>query len=66
MHLTYEDLILDFINVFGMVLDNKARLIVRYCSKLKDLLKNLASFKMMTEWVDAADVPPTHAFIAEF
>ena len=49
-----------------MVLDNKARLIVRYCSKLKALLKNLASFEMMTEWVDAADVPPTHAFIAEF
>ena len=24
-----------------MVLDNRARLIVRYCSKLKDLLKNL-------------------------
>ena len=49
-----------------MVLDNKARLIVRYCSKLKDLLKKLASFKMMTEWVDAADVPPATAFVTAF
>ena len=27
-------------------------------SKLKALQENLASFEMMTEWVDAADVPP--------
>ena len=27
------------------------------------LQENLASFEMMTEWVDASDVPPPHAFI---
>ena len=35
-------------------------------SKLKALQKNLASFEMMTEWVDAPDVPPPHAFITAF
>ena len=35
-------------------------------SKLKDLQENLASFEMMTEWVDAADVPPAHAFVTSF
>ena len=35
-------------------------------SKLKALQENLASFEMMTEWVDAADVPPPHAFVAAF
>ena len=35
-------------------------------SRLKALQENLASFEMMTEWVDAADVPPPHAFVAAF
>ena len=35
-------------------------------SKLKALQENLASFEMMTEWVDAADVPPPGAFITSF
>jgi hypothetical protein len=30
------------------------------------LQENLASFEMMTEWVDAADVPPPHAFVTAF
>ena len=34
-------------------------------SKLKALQENLASFEMMTEWVDASDVPPW-AFITSF
>ena len=35
-------------------------------SKLKALQENLASFEMMTEWVDASDVPPPHAFVTAF
>ena len=35
-------------------------------SKLKALQENLASFEMMTEWVDASDVPPPWAFITSF
>ena len=35
-------------------------------SKLKALQENIASFEMMTEWVDAADVPPAHAFVTTF
>ena len=35
-------------------------------SRLKALQENLASFEMMTEWVDAADVPPPGAFITSF
>ena len=34
--------------------------------KLKALQENLASFEMMTEWVDAPDVPPPHAFVTAF
>ena len=30
------------------------------------LQENLASFEMMTEWVDASDVPPPGAFITSF
>ena len=35
-------------------------------SRLKALQENLASFEMMTEWVDAADVPPATAFVTAF
>ena len=35
-------------------------------SKLKALQEKLASFEMMTEWVDAAEVPPPHAFVTAF
>ena len=35
-------------------------------SRLKALQENLASFEMMTEWVDAADVPPATAFVTSF
>ena len=35
-------------------------------SKLKALQENLASFEMMTEWVDAADVPLPGEFITSF
>jgi hypothetical protein len=34
--------------------------------KFKALRENLASFEMMTEWVDAPDVPPPHAFVTAF
>jgi hypothetical protein len=30
------------------------------------LQENLASFEMMTEWVDVADVPSPHAFVTAF
>ena len=35
-------------------------------SKLKALQEKLASFEMMTEWVDTPDVPPPHAFVTAF
>ena len=35
-------------------------------SKLKTLQENLVNFEMMTEWVDASDVPPPHAFVTAF
>ena len=35
-------------------------------STLKALQENRASFEMMTEWVDAPDVPPPHAFVTAF
>ena len=35
-------------------------------SRLKALQENLASFEMMTEWVDAADIPPATAFVTAF
>ena len=35
-------------------------------SRLKALQENLASFEMMTEWVDAADIPLPRAFITSF
>ena len=36
------------------------------CRLLKALQENLVSFEMMTEWVDATDVPPPHAFITAY
>ena len=35
-------------------------------SRLKALQENLASFEMMAEWVDAADIPLPRAFIISF
>ena len=35
-------------------------------SKLKALQENLVNIEMMTEWVDAADVPPATAFVTAF
>ena len=35
-------------------------------NRFKALPENLASFQMMTEWVDAADVPPPQNIIISF
>ena len=50
----------------GMVIAGTAIILGGNSSQLKALQENLASFEMMTEWVDAADVPPPHAFVTAF
>ena len=51
---------------WGTVIAGTAIILGGNSSKLKALQENLASFEMMTEWVDAADVPPAHAFVTAF
>ena len=42
----------------GMIIAGTAIILGGDCNKLKALPENLASFQMMTEWVESADVPP--------
>ena len=42
----------------GMVIAGTAIILSGDSNKLKALPENLASFQMMTEWVEPADVPP--------
>ena len=49
----------------GMVIAGTAVILGGDSNKLKALPENLASFQMMTEWVETADVPPPqHTIIA--
>ena len=49
----------------GMVIAGTAVILGGDSNKLKALPENLASFQMMTEWVEPADVPPPqHTIIA--
>ena len=50
----------------GLVIAGTAIILGGNSSRLKALQENLASFEMMIEWVDAADVPPPSAFITSF
>ena len=51
---------------WGTVIAGTAIILGGSGHKFKALREKLASFEMMTEWVDAADVPPPHAFVAAF
>ena len=51
---------------WGEVIAGKGIVLGGNSSRLKALPENLASFEMMTEWVDAADVPPATAFVTAF
>ena len=46
---------------WGTVIAGTAVILGGDSDKFKALLENLASFQMMTEWVDSADVPPPQA-----
>lgn len=49
----------------GMIITGTAIILGGNSNKLKALPENLASFQMMTEWVEPADVPPPqHTIIA--
>ena len=49
----------------GMVITGTAIILGGDSNKFKALPENLASFQMMTEWVESADVPPSqHTIIA--
>ena len=49
----------------GMIIAGTAIILGGNSNKLKALPENLASFQMMTEWVEPADVPPSqHTIIA--
>ena len=49
----------------GMIIAGTAIILGGNSNKLKALPENLASFQMMTEWVEPADVPPPqHTIIA--
>ena len=50
---------------WGTVIAGTAIILGGDSNKLKALPENLASFEMMTEWVESADVPPLqHTIIA--
>ena len=51
---------------WGTVIAGTAIILGGSGHKFKALRENLASFEMMTEWVDAADVPPPSAFVTAF
>ena len=50
----------------GMVIAGTAIILGGDSNKLKALPENLASFQMMTEWVEPADVPPPQHTIISF
>ena len=50
----------------GMVIAGTAIILGGNSNKLKALPENLASFQMMTEWVEPADVPPPQASVIAF
>ena len=50
----------------GMVVAGTAIILGGNSNKFKALPENLASFQMMTEWVDAANVPPPQQTIIGF
>ena len=50
---------------WGTVIAGTAVILGGDSNKLKVLLENLASFQMMTEWVEPADIPlPQHTIIS--
>ena len=50
----------------GMVIAGTAIILGGDSNKFKALSENLASFQMMTEWVDAENVPPPQHSIVAF
>ena len=50
----------------GMIIAGTAIILGGDSNKLKALPENLASFQMMTEWVEPADVPPPRHTIISF
>ena len=50
----------------GMIIAGTAIILGGNSNKLKALPENLASFQMMTEWVEPADVPPPQHTIISF
>ena len=48
---------------WGTVIAGTAIILGGDSNKLKALQENLASFQMMTEWVEPADVPPPQASV---
>ena len=50
----------------GMVIAGTAIILGGDCNKFKALPENLASFQMMTEWVNAENVPPPQHSIVAF
>ena len=51
---------------WGTVIAGTAIILGGDSNKLKALPENLASFQMMTEWVEPADVPPPQAAVIAF
>ena len=51
---------------WGTVIAGTAIILGGDSNKLKALPENLASFEMMTEWVESADVPPPQYTIINF
>ena len=51
---------------WGMVIAGTAIILGGDSNKLKALPENLASFQMITEWVESADVPPPQASVIAF
>ena len=50
----------------GMIIAGTAIILGGNSNKFKALPENLASFQMMTEWVEPADVPPPQHTIISF
>ena len=50
----------------GMIIAGTAIILGCNGNRFKALPENLASFQMMTEWVEPADVPPPHQTIISF
>ena len=50
----------------GMIIAGTAIILGGDSNKLKALPENLASFQMITEWVEPADMPPPQHTIISF